>query len=96
MAAVVERHPHVVRVLCGHVHRPIQAQWAGTLVAIAPGTAHQFILDLTDDPPAGWQMEPPAVLLHLWDADAGMITHASYVGDFGGPRPFQEPDGTAY
>ena len=95
MAAVVRRHDQVVLVVCGHVHRPIQAGWAGTVVATAPGTAHQFLLDLSDEPPAGWLMEPPAVLLHLWDADAGMVTHTSYIGDFGGLQPFQ-PDGTAY
>ena len=96
MAAVVRRHDQVERVVCGHVHRPIQARWAGTVVVTAPGTAHQFLLDLSDAPPAGWVMEPPAVLLHLWDADAGMVTHTSYIGDFGGVQPFREADGTGY
>ena len=96
MAAIVERHAQVVRVVCGHVHRPIQALWAGTVVTTAPSTAHQFALDLADDASAGWCTEPPALLLHLWDKAAGMVTHTSYIGDFGDRQPFRAPDGTLY
>ena len=36
LAAIVRRHGHVERVMCGHVHRPIQVRWAGTMASIAP------------------------------------------------------------
>src|SRR5207247_6579287 len=41
MAEVVRRHPHVERVVCGHLHRSIQSRWAGTVALTAPATAHQ-------------------------------------------------------
>ena len=42
--AVIARYPNVERVLCGHVHRPIQLRWAGTLVCACPSTATQIAL----------------------------------------------------
>jgi hypothetical protein len=33
-------------------------------------------------------MEPPACHLHYWRADAGLVTHLSYIGDYGPPTPY--------
>ena len=46
LAAVIQRHSQVERIVCGHLHRPIQRRWAGTLVLTAPSTAHQVALTL--------------------------------------------------
>jgi 3',5'-cyclic AMP phosphodiesterase CpdA len=89
LAALVRRHANVERVLCGHVHRPIQMRWAGTLASIAPSTAHQATLDLHDDAPLSMMMEPPALALHQWRPGTGLVTHISYIGDYDGPRPFR-------
>lgn len=89
LAELVRRHGNVRRLLCGHVHRPIQAIWAGTLASIAPSTAHQSTLDLHDGAPLSMMMEPPAIALHHWTGDGGLVTHVSYVGDFDGPKPFR-------
>jgi 3',5'-cyclic-AMP phosphodiesterase len=89
LAELVRRHGNVQRVLCGHVHRPIQAIWAGTMASIAPSTAHQATLDLRDRAPLSMMMEPPAIALHHWTAAGGLVTHVSYVGDFDGPKPFR-------
>ena len=35
MAAIVARHSQIERVLCGHLHRPIQVRWAGTIAQTA-------------------------------------------------------------
>jgi Icc protein len=88
LAAIVQCHPNVERILCGHVHRPIQMRWAGTIASIAPSTAHQATLDLAPDAPLMYSMEPPAIALHQWRPGAGLVTHLSYVGDFDGPYPF--------
>jgi len=87
---VIEQHPQVERVLCGHLHRPIQVRWCGTLAMTAPSTAHQVVLDLREEAPSGFTMEPPAFLLHAWREGTGLITHTSYVGTFAGPYPFHE------
>jgi len=88
LATVIARHPQVERVLCGHHHRPIQIRWAGTIGSVAPSTAHQVTLDLSDDAPASFHLEPPAFHLHCWSPDVGIITHQAYVGEFAGPYTF--------
>jgi 3',5'-cyclic AMP phosphodiesterase CpdA len=90
LAALVQRHGNVERAVCGHVHRPIQVRWAGTMASIAPSTAHQATLDLHDGAPLSMMMEPPAIALHQWRPHTGLVTHVSYIGDFDGPRPFRK------
>ena len=85
---VIGRHPQVERVLCGHLHRPIQVRWRGTLALTAPSVAHQLSLDLRPDGAATFSFEPPAILLHWWRPDAGLVTHQSYVDRFAGPYRF--------
>ena len=40
LAQIVAKHPQIERILCGHLHRPIQARFAGTIACTAPSTAH--------------------------------------------------------
>jgi len=89
LAELVARQPNVERVMCGHVHRPIQLRWAGTMASIAPSTAHQATLDLHDGAPFSMMMEPPGIALHLWRPGTGLITHVGYVGTYDGPHPFR-------
>ena len=88
LGALVACHPQVERVLCGHVHRPVQMRWNGTIVSIAPSIAFQVALDLDPEAPACWIKEPPAFQLHLWRDGLGLVSHTAYVGDFGGPMAF--------
>ncbi|MBS0527515.1 MAG: phosphodiesterase [Proteobacteria bacterium] len=90
LADLVRRHPNVERAACGHVHRPIQVRWAGTVASIAPSTAHQATLDLHEHSPLTMMMEPPAIALHQWRPNTGLVTHISYVGEFDGPKPFRK------
>lgn len=93
LAPIIARHSHVERVIAGHHHRPVQIRWAGTIGQIAPSVAHQVVLDFTERDMAEWVLEPPAMLLHRWSAETGVISHTAYVGDFGGPQPFRlDPD----
>ena len=87
-AAVIARHPQVERVLCGHHHRPIVARFAGTMVHVAPRTAHQVTLALKPGTPESLILEPPAYLLHLWTAETGLVSHQAYVDRYPGPCPF--------
>ena len=87
-AALIRRHPQVERIVCGHVHRSIQARFAGTLVTVAPSTAHQVSLTLQQAAPATFVMEPPGFHLHLWQPGAGLVTHTAFTGSFAGPYSF--------
>jgi len=89
LAALVRRHGNIERATCGHVHRPIQVRWAGTMASIAPSTAHQATLDLHEHSRLTMMMEPPAIALHQWRPGTGLVTHVSYVGEFDGPKPFR-------
>jgi 3',5'-cyclic AMP phosphodiesterase CpdA len=88
LGAIVAEHPQIERIVCGHVHRPMVLRWHGTVVTTAPATAHQVALDLKDGSPTSWIMEPPACHLHYWQPGAGLVTHLSYIGDYGPPTPY--------
>ena len=74
-ADVIRRHPHVVRVLTGHVHRTVSAMFAGTLLAVAPSTFRQSALRMQDAELPGYLPEPTSFLLHLLDG-ADCVTHS--------------------
>jgi len=91
LASVINRHPQVEAILCGHVHRAIEVRFAGTIASTAPSPAHQVALDLDDDAPSRFMMEPPAYRLHAYSPETGLVSHTAYVGEFAGPYPFSEP-----
>ena len=92
-AAVLERHPQVQAVLCGHLHRTIQAQVGGRRVTTCPSPAHQVALDLVAGSPGGFRLEPPGYMVHLW-RDNVLVSHTAVIGDFGATHPFFNPDGS--
>lgn len=87
-AALIARHPQVERIVCGHLHRHIEARLAGVPVSVCPSPAHQITLDLAPERRARFIMEPPGYLLHLWNAREGVVTHGVPVGAFAGPYGF--------
>jgi 3',5'-cyclic AMP phosphodiesterase CpdA len=74
LAKIIERHPQVERITCGHVHRSMQARWHGTTVSICPSTAFQYSFELRPDMRATATAEPPAYQLHYWNG-AELVTH---------------------
>ena len=90
LRAVIQRHPQVERVICGHLHRSIQARWANTIAMTAPSTAHQVSLDLAPDADSTFAMEPPGFLIHAWSEDGPIATHQAAIGGFDGPHPFHD------
>ena len=83
LAEVVARHGQIIRILCGHVHRPVQTMFAGVPASIAPATSFQVQLKLDDSPGIQWTREPPAFQLHNWTPEGGLVSHTAYVGEYG-------------
>lgn len=91
--AVLKRHPPVERIVCGHLHRPIQALFGGTIAMTCPSPAHQVALDLSPGGPDCFVMEPPGYLLHQWQAaptGGRLVTHQAVIGPYAGPFRFRE------
>ncbi len=81
LGALLARHPQVQRIVAGHVHRPVQALWHGVLASTCPASAHQIALDL-DAARSRIVLEPPALQLHRWSAETGLVSHTSPIGDY--------------
>ncbi|WP_326543199.1 phosphodiesterase [Pseudorhodoferax sp.] len=87
--AILRSHPQVERVLCGHLHRAIQARFGGTLASTCPSPAHQIALDLRAGAPDCFTLEPPGYQLHAWRGGR-LVTHTVVLGDWPGPYRFCE------
>jgi 3',5'-cyclic AMP phosphodiesterase CpdA len=90
LEGVIRRHPQVEALLCGHVHRPIETRFAGTVARVAPSCAHQITLDTAPGARLQFVMEPPAYRLHAFTPETGLVSHTAYVGKFAGPYTFRE------
>ena len=93
LAALVARHPQVERIICGHLHRPIQRRFAGTVASTSPAPAHQVAFDLQPGAVPGFRLEPPAMQLHAWIDGEGLVSHQVTVDEYPGPYPFFDGDG---
>lgn len=80
MAGIVRAHRQVRQVICGHIHRAIHLNWAGTCAAVAPSTLYQMNLDL--DPAATFKptADPPAIALYRWQDGVGPLGYISLIG----------------
>lgn len=82
VAEIVSRHRQVERIVCGHVHRPIDRRFAGTIAGTAPSTAHQVALNLERGAPLNFSFEPPGYQLHWWEDGGGLVTHTATIGEW--------------
>jgi 3',5'-cyclic-AMP phosphodiesterase len=89
LAAIVRRHPHLDRIICGHLHRPIVVRWNGALAMTVPSTAHQLTFNLREAAPVTFSLEPPALTLHVYDG-AAIATHTVAIDEAPGPYPFRD------
>ena len=74
LGAVIARHRHVERIVCGHVHRAITARWRGTVVTTAPSAIRQFAPTFRPEPTFAATAEAPAFLVHVW-VDGALASH---------------------
>lgn len=86
LVEVIAKHPNIVRLICGHLHRPIFTEVAGRAVTVSPSTAHQVALDLSPDfdimkQLPEFEMEPPGLQLHSWDG-VRLRTHSMHIQEW--------------
>jgi 3',5'-cyclic-AMP phosphodiesterase len=89
LEALLAKHHNIERVLCGHLHRSIQARFANTVASTCPSTAHQISLALGADAASSYRMEPPGYQLHTWQGGR-LVTHTGVFGSFPGPYSFRD------
>lgn len=92
LEALLRGHHNIERIVCGHLHRSIQARFANTFASTCPSPAHQVSLDLRAGGPSAYHMEPPGYQLHAWRGDR-LVTHTGVFGRYAGPYPFHDPSG---
>nr|WP_246329557.1 phosphodiesterase [Chthonobacter rhizosphaerae] len=80
LEAVIARHPSVLRVVAGHVHRHVTASFGGTIAMTAPALCHAIALGPGDglgNPE--YTLETPGLLLHRFDGRR-LVTHLVQTG----------------
>ena len=63
-ANIVSQYPNIELITCGHLHRNIRANVGGRSVMTCPSTAHSVQLDLSQNAPAEFRMEPRGQKVH--------------------------------
>lgn len=76
LADVVSRHSQVVRLLCGHVHCPVERPWAGTLASVMPSIA----VDVRKGVDEAEAREQPIYMLHRLMRETELVSQAKRVG----------------
>jgi 3',5'-cyclic AMP phosphodiesterase CpdA len=74
LAQVVERHPQVVALLCGHAHTAAATTFAGRPLIVAPGVVSTLTLPWEQGGPVDLE-QPPGVAFHVLDDDLRLTTH---------------------
>ncbi|MET0426129.1 MAG: phosphodiesterase [Actinoplanes sp.] len=74
LAVVVERHPQVVALLCGHAHTPAATTFAGRPLIAAPGVVSTSMLPYETDEVVDLT-SPPMIAIHLLDDERRLVTH---------------------
>ncbi|MET8751238.1 metallophosphoesterase [Streptomyces sp. NPDC004667] len=78
LAALAERHPHLLAFLCGHAHTAAVTTFAGRPLLVAPGVVSTLRLpwETQTDPDHHVHLdEPPAVAFHVIGDDGRLTTH---------------------
>ena len=83
LAEVIGRHPHVVRVAAGHLHRAVTTASPARCSPWRRAPGCRRSLTMTDDEQIGLVDEPTAFLLHRV-ADGGCVTHTVQVSHAAG------------
>lgn len=81
MARLIGAHRQVRQLVCGHIHRALHVNWAGTCAAVAPSTVYQMALAFDPDRSFGPSGDPPAISLYRWRDGLGPVGYISLIPD---------------
>jgi len=76
LAQLLDQHPQVIRLFCGHSHRPYFTELAGRAASIVPAGP----VDLQRGEYAEREAERPLYQLHRWDGQGAFETETVIVG----------------
>ncbi|MDH3681878.1 MAG: phosphodiesterase [Acidimicrobiia bacterium] len=77
-ADVIEANRHVLRIFCGHLHRPVQTAIRGVPTSVGLSTVHHVALNTTESAPIEIIRDPPGYQLHHFDG-ANWVSHTRYI-----------------
>jgi Icc protein len=94
LASVLQQHPQVELILCGHLHRPVEFIWCNRPVYVGSAHNHAVTLDLSPAAPASFTLEPAMIrLIQLHPQNGMLMSHQSHIDQCDGPYPFFDPQG---
>ncbi|HJO97582.1 MAG: metallophosphoesterase [Rhodospirillales bacterium] len=76
LAAVVSRHPQVIRIFAGHMHRP----WLATVGGVAASTVPSIAVDLRKGRYAPTMAGRPVYQVHRFEGDLGFASETRLAG----------------
>lgn len=77
-AEIVGRRTNVIRILCGHLHRPLTATIGGVTTTVCPSTIHHVELNLHPNAAIEVIRDPAGYQLHNIDGGT-WVTHIRYI-----------------
>ena len=92
LGSVIIKHHHFEKIICVHIHMPINANWNDTVISTVPSMGMQLVLDLTLKRESEFVLEAPAYHLHCWTPEKILITHAVVAKPVDGPYLFEKQD----
>lgn len=76
---IVLRHPHVARLVAGHLHMAITTTFGHSTLMTCPGTDCTFQPDLSHPDRLVVQYQPPLCLLHSWSEKTGLLSYTRVI-----------------
>lgn len=75
---IIASRSNVIRIVCGHIHRPLTATISGVTATVAPSTIHHVELNLAPDAVVEVIQDPSGYQLHHITDDA-WVSHIRYI-----------------
>lgn len=75
---LIRANPHLTRIFCGHIHRPVQSAVAGVPASVGLSTVHHVALNLQPESEVELIRDPAGYQLHRFTAGQ-WVSHTRYI-----------------